>query len=386
MDNKIVIVNAKIFSEEIIIKNGYIVVSNGIIEKISDGECPLDINNKIDAKGKIIIPGFIDVQVNGAGGFLVTDKDESQIKHISKVLALNGTTAYLAATSPCEDAEHIAYLSFIGEQMKKQSNGARILGVHMEGPFLNPKKSGTNDPNFVSLPDLEKFKTFCTPQGGLKLMTISPELGDFSDIIAFAKSKNVVLSMGHTTASYDVATHAINQGCRLGTHLFNTMNGIVNRDPGVVIAIADSDVAKGTIICDGQHVHPRNLNLLFNICGSKKLILITDSAPSAGTNLTEWFYGEDKIYVKGYSCYTEDGNLMGSSLTLNKAAMFAKKYMNCSTEDVIAMGATNPAKLLGIEKSKGSIKVGKDADLVILKDDIDFDVEIVMVEGKCITI
>jgi N-acetylglucosamine-6-phosphate deacetylase len=233
---------------------------------------------------------------------------------------------------------------------------------------------------------LDKFKIFCTPQGALKLMTISPEIGDFTDIIAFAKSKNVALSMGHTTASYDVATSAINQGITLGTHLFNAMNGILNRDPGVVMAIADSDVAKGTIICDGNHLHPSNLNLLFKICGTQKLILITDSAPSAGTNLTEWFYGEEKIYVKGYSCYTKEGNLMGSSLTLNKAAMFAKKYMNCSTEDVIAMGATNPAKILGIEKFKGSISVGKDADLVMIKDDIDFDVEMAMVEGNFITI
>jgi N-acetylglucosamine-6-phosphate deacetylase len=388
MNNRIVIFNTKIFSEEKIIDNGYIIVSNGIIEKISAGECPAEISNKIDAQGKVIIPGFIDLQVNGAGGFLVMEKNEKQIEHISKTLALNGTTTYLAATSPCEDSEHIAYLNFIGEQMKKQNNGARILGVHMEGPFLNPKKSGANpnDNRLYSLPYLEKFKTFCTPKGVLKLMTISPELGDFSDIIAFAKSENVVLSMGHTAASYDIATHAINRGCRLGTHLFNAMNGIVNRDPGVVMAIADSDIAQGTIICDGNHVHPSNLNLLYNICGSQKLILITDSAPSAGTNLTEWFYGEDKIYVKGYSCYTEDGSLMGSSLTLNKAAMFAKKYMNCLTEDIIAMGATNPAKLLGIEKSKGSIKVGKDADLIIIKDDIDFDVEMVMVEGECITI
>jgi len=386
MDKRIAIINAKIFSEEKIIDNGYIIVSNGIIEEISTGECLVEVDNKIDAKGKIIIPGFIDVKVNGAGGFLVMERNENQIERISKALALNGTTSYLAATSPCEDSEHIAYLNFIGEQMKKQNNGARILGVHMEGPFLNPDKAGANDPEFVSSPDLDKFKKFCVSQKALKLMTVSPEIGDFTDIIAFAKSENIVLSMGHTMASYDDATKAIKQGITSGTHLFNAMNGIVGKDPGVIMAIADSNTATGTIICDGKHIHPSNINLLFKVCGSQKLILITDSAPSAGTNLTEWFYREHKIYVKGYSCYTENGSLMGSSITLNKAAMLTKQFTNCSTEDVIKMGAMNPAKLLGIEKSKGSIKVGKDADLVMIKDDIDFDVEMAMVEGKCITI
>ena len=167
----------------------------------------------------------------------------------------------------------------------------------------------------------------------------------------------------------------------MATHLFNTMNGINAREPGIVLAAKDNN-AMGTIICDGFHIHPSIIKMLYELFGSKRLILITDSAPTSGSDKKEWFFDGMRIVVKDYTCFDEQGTIMGSSLTMNKAAMFAKKFMNCSTEEIIEMGAKNPASILNIANCKGAIKVGMDADIVVIEDEIGFDPYLVFVEGS----
>jgi len=384
MEKQTLLFNAKIYSAQEVIDNGYILIEHNKIVDIGVSKPQMDKSKTtlIDVDGKTIIPGFIDLQVNGAGGYIVTDLNEEHFNEITASLSRCGTTSFLAATSPCSDDEHKAILRFT-KDMKKNNIGAKVLGVHMEGPFLNPEKSGANNPLYVSKPDSEKFQEF-SYDGTLKIMTISPEIGDYNDIYRIAKNNGVVLSIGHSLANYDQAMSAFDNGCKMATHLFNTMNGIVARDPGIVLAVKESQGIIGSVICDGYHVHPSLLKLLYEILGANKLILITDSAPTSASNKTEWDFDGMKIVVKGYTCFNENGNIMGSSLTMNKAAMFAKKYMNCSTQEIIKMGSTNPANILNIQNSKGCIEIGMDADLLVLEDEINFDPMYVFVEGNLV--
>jgi N-acetylglucosamine-6-phosphate deacetylase len=379
------IYNGKIYSNNGVVNNGYILVEDGIIKEISAGKPKNLPADSFDAQCRSVIPGFIDLQVNGAGGFLVMEENHPQMVEIQKALAKFGTTSFLAATSPCPDDVHLSFLEYIERCMNGNDEGATLLGVHMEGPFLNPEKAGANDPSCLSAPTKEKFLEFANRTDILKMMTISPEIGDFDEIFDLAANKGIALSIGHTTANYEQACYAIKRGCQIATHLFNTMNGILGKEPGVVMAIADAPSAVGTVICDGKHVHPSNLQLLYKVYGSDKLILITDSAPSAGTSMKEWTLEGMTILVKGYSCYTKKGSLMGSSLTMNKAAMFAKRFMWCSTNDIVKMGAENPAKAIGIFDKKGSIDIGKDADFIVLQDEESFDVTATFIGGKSIS-
>lgn len=384
MKSQTLLFNAKIYAEEEIIDNGYILIEDNKIIDIGEGELVVDKTTMIliDIGGKTIIPGFIDLQVNGAGGYLVTDTDEKHFNDIAYSLARCGTTSFLAATAPCTDDEHRKILRFIGD-IKKNNIGAKVLGVHMEGPFLNPEKSGANNPLFVSDPNPKKFQKFLA-EGTLKIMTISPETGTFDEIYNMAERNGVVLSIGHSLANYDQAISAFSKGCKMATHLFNTMNGINAREPGVVVAAKDSKNVKGTVICDGHHVHPSILKILYETFGADRLILITDSAPTSASDRTEWDFEGMKIFVKGYTCFSEKGTIMGSSLTMNKAAMFAKRYMECSTQDIIKMGAINPANILNIQNAKGCIKIGMDADLLVVQDESEFDPLLVFVEGELV--
>lgn len=376
------ITNARVYTESEVIENGYILIENCRIKAVGVKPDASQISGSrvIDVGGKSVLPGFIDLQVNGAGGYLVTDNAGRDIPKVQRALAQHGTTSFLVATSPCTDEEHFALLNHVSKIIGDRGVGSNILGVHMEGPFLNAEKSGANDPTCVSLPDAEKFKAFVNC-GTLKLMTISPEIGDFSEIIRIAKQNNVVLSIGHSTATYEQAVNAFNAGIEGATHLFNTMNGIAARDPGIIGATSDCGVF-ASVISDGRHVHPFNLNMLYKCIGAERLILITDSAPTAGTSQEEWNFGGMKVFVRGFTCYSEKGSIMGSSLTMNKGASIAKQHMHCSTSEIVKMCAENPARFIGCFAEKGSISVGKDADLIILEDEDTFDINKVFIAGE----
>lgn len=377
-----VIVNSKIYSEEGIIENGYISIKDSIISEIGIGEYTVDSSDikVIDACGKSIVPGFVDLQVNGAGGYLTTDGNNEHLQVISNTLAKCGTTSFLVATSPCNDEEHLNLINIVKNFMDTEYSGSRILGIHMEGPFLNPEKAGANDPSFISLPNIKKFKEFVN-DSCVQMMTVSPEIGDFSEIQKVAKECGVVLSIGHSKATYLESKQFFEGGCNMCTHLFNTMSTPTAREPGIIPAMVENKNVYGSIIFDGHHVHPSNLKMLYNLCGSTRLILITDSAPTAGTAQKEWVFDGFNMHVDDYTCYLDDGTIMGSSLTMNKAAMIAKKNLCCSTMDIIQMAAVNPAKLLNMYNRIGSLAVGKDADILILEDEESFDPYMVIING-----
>lgn len=377
------ILNARIYANNAIIDNGFIHIKGSVIADVGNGS-PLISDTAaevIDVGGRSVIPGFIDLQVNGAGGYLLTDLNTSHYDNITRSLARYGTTSFLVATSPCSNEEHRDILNFVSNYLRNQISGSRVLGVHMEGPFLNPDKSGANDPSFVSSPNKELFESFLSNKDTVRIMTIAPETGDFSDIYELARTNGVVLSLGHSLASYDEAISAYNSGVKMVTHVFNTMNGINARKPGIVMSFIDSKNTYGSVICDGVHVHPSLLKLLYRNAGPDKLVLITDAAPTSATEEKEFDFDGMKIVVKGYTCYTNDGTIMGSSLTMNKAAKIAKEHMKCSTSDIVRMGSYNPSRIIG-ENHKGSISVGYDADLLVLQDEVEFDPYCVLVRGE----
>lgn len=376
--------NAEIYAEKQKIDNGYLLIDNGIIRLIGIGEYSAkDVDSTIDAKGHPVIPGFIDLQANGGGGNLFMDATPQAIENILNTHIKHGVTGMLGTTVAWTDQQQYDAIECCKSYIRQQHSGSPLLGVHMEGPFINKTKAGTHNRNFLYNPSIEKLNNFLEKGDGIiKMITIAPELDGGMDLIAYGKSKGICMSIGHSTATFDEANKAIECGASMGTHLFNAMNGITARDPGIISAVLSHKDTFGSIVCDGVHVHPENIKSMYRIGGAEHLILITDCAPIAGTGKKEWMLENNKVIIRGYTGYLENGTLAGSCLTLNKAAMIAKQILNCSINEIILMGCTNPAKAIGIFDRKGSIAVNKDADIVILNNCEDFDADYVFIEGK----
>ncbi len=383
---KKLIYNATIFAEDKKIEKGWILFNDKILYYGEGEPTIMDCEEKIDACGKAVIPGLIDMQANGGGGNLFMDATQEAIENILCTHVKHGVTGLLATTVAWSDEEQFNALSACADYCEKASNGTKLLGVHMEGPFINPAKAGAHNKKFLKEPSCNKLKEFVEKGRGIvKLITVAPELENCNEMIRYAVEQGICVSAGHSIATYNDMQGAIDSGLRMATHLFNTMNGVTARDPGIVGAIIDSSSPVfGSLVCDGVHVHPANLKALYKCAGADKIILITDCAPIAGTDKKEWMLENFKVTIKGYTGYLDNGTIAGSCLTLNKACMIAKRCMGATTEEVLKMGALNPAIALNISDSKGSIKIGKDADLAVINNDVDFDVYTTVVEGKIV--
>ncbi len=378
------IYNAEIYAEDHLISNGYLLIENKLIIDYGEGNYYGEkVDFRIDGKGKSVIPGFIDLQANGGGGNLFMDSSFQALKNIVNTHIKFGVTGLLGTTVAWSDQEQFDAIECCKEFMKINNAGSKILGIHMEGPFINSKKAGTHNKDFLYNPSIKKLDAFLSKaQGVIKMITMAPELEGGYEFISYGKSQGICMSIGHSIATYNEAVKAIESGASMSTHLFNAMNGITGRDPGIITAMLKNSNTFGSIVCDGVHVHPENVKLLYNMGGAEHLILVTDCAPIAGTGKKEWMLEKTKVYIKGYTGYLDDGTIAGSCLTLNKAAMIARKILNCPVYDILQMGCGNPAKAIGVYGQRGSISKGKFADLVIVTDCKEFDAEYVFVEGE----
>lgn len=380
----ILIKNGKIFTENGIVNEGYLIIKDKLIYKIGHGMAPdNDYEFILDAENHPIIPGFIDLQVNGAGGNLIMDADVKKTQVIADIHGKHGVTGFLGTTVAWTDEEQCNALISGAHFMELQNHGARMLGLHMEGPFLNPVKAGAHYKEYLHNPSIDLLNKFITlSKNKIKLITMAAELNGSKEFIKKAKENNITISLGHSNATYDESINSFDNGVSMVTHVFNAMNGINSREPGLIVGLITSKTAFASIICDGIHVHSANLNLLKREIGIERLILVTDCAPITGTEQKVWIQNGMKVFIKDYTGFREDGTIAGSVLTMNKAAKMAKKLLNCTTEDVIKMSSYNPAKIINIIDKRGSIKEGKYADLVVLKDDIEFDPQYVFIEGQ----
>ena len=370
------IVNGKIILRDRITEDGVLLFSDkieGIVSKAPEGA------EIIDAKGGYVSPGLIDLHIHGYHGKDVCDGEEESIRTISKGLLVNGVTGYLPTTMT-EDMSVIRKALEVCRALKEESkdwDGSTIIACHAEGPFISDKKKGAQDSKYILKPDASFVKEYSDIIG---IITLAPEedTENFDAIREICKDTNVVVSMGHTSADYDTALKSTSAGVKHATHLFNAMTPLAHRAPGVVTAVFNSDVSCELIV-DTFHVDVSLYDILWKLKG-RKLCFITDCLPAGGLPEGEYTLGGQKIIYRGIVCRLEDGTVAGSILRLNKGVWNVYSNSNIPLWECVNCASLNPATTLGIENTKGSIDVGKDADIIIT--DNEFNVVKTIIGGK----
>lgn len=373
--------NCRLFNTKVDKKKD-ILIKEGKVEKIGEVQ---KISNKgivLDIEGRTVVPGFIDIHIQGAGGADVLDSTEESLRTISQTCTRFGTTSFLATTVYRPDEKNY-HLEITAKNVGKDLGGANLLGIHLEGPFISMKKKGMISPLCITKPSLAVFNNIMEiTKDTLRIMTIAPELNGSLDIIKKLKNSRVIASLGHSNCSYEDAILGIDAGISHVTHLFNAMPQLHHREPGPLLAIFESKNLSVQIISDGVHIYPGIIRLAFNLIGGEHCILITDGMQAMGLPDGNYIYNGIEYVSRDGTARYHDGTLIGTSLGLNHLVHRFKKFTDCSLKVAIKTVTENPARLLGIEKNKGSIKIDKDADIVILDDD--FSIWATIVGGRIV--
>lgn len=372
------ITGGKIILKDRIIENHALLFTDKIEGIVFGDFVPADAEI-IDAKGGYVAPGLIDMHIHGYLGKDVCDGEEESIRTISKGLLANGVTGYLPTTMT-EDMSVIRKALEVCRSLKEESKtweGSEILGCHAEGPFISESKKGAQAAEYILKPDAGFVKEFSDI---IKTITLAPEedTADFSAIREIVRDTDVVISMGHTSADYKTAMDSVNAGVKHATHLFNAMTPLAHRAPGVVGAALNSDISCEVIV-DTFHVDASLYNMLWKLKG-RNLCFITDCLPAGGLPEGEYTLGGQKIIYKGIVCRLEDGTVAGSVLHLNKGVWNVYTNSDIPLYECVNCASLNPASVLGVEKTKGSLETGKDADIIIT--DSEFNVEKTIIKGE----
>ncbi|MFJ7661663.1 N-acetylglucosamine-6-phosphate deacetylase [Lysinibacillus sp. NPDC097162] len=385
MDQSIVLINAKIYAENQIISDGFIKIDGMKIQETGwmTNYKADDQFYVIDLQGQSVIPGMIDIHTHGTSGADVMDAEIASFATIVRALPQEGTTSFLATTMTQSDENISKALknaaSFIKSYQKPGQS--EVLGVHLEGPFVNPSMAGAQPVDFIIQPEIPLFEKWQElAEGTIKLVTLAPEQKGGLEFIRYLKENEIVISIGHSDATFADVKKAIGAGATQVTHLFNQMKGLHHREPGVVGAALLLEELYAELIVDGIHVCPAMIQLAYQNKKSEKLILITDSMRAKCLKNGNYDLGGQKVIVKDGMAVLENGTLAGSVLKLSDALKKMLKYCDdCTLEDVIKMTSTNPAKQLNLSDRKGIIKAGMDADLVVLNND--YDVQMTFCRG-----
>ena len=349
------IINGKIILKDRVVENMALLYSDVIEGIVNPDQIPADAE-VIDACGGYVSPGLIDIHIHGYLSKDVCDGEEESIRTIAGGIVKNGVTGFLPTTMTVDMAVIRKALE-VCRELKEESKtwaGSQILGCHAEGPFISESKKGAQDPKYILKPDAAFVKEYADI---IKIITLAPETDteDFAAIREIARDTDVVISMGHTSADYDTAMASTNVGVKHVTHLFNAMTPLAHRAPGVVTAAFNSDV------------NACFYDLLYKIKG-RKLCFITDCLPAGGLPYGEYTLGGTKIIYNDIVCRLEDGTVAGSVLPLNKGVWNVYTNSNIPLNECVNGATLNPATAIGVEDRKGSLDVGKDADIIITDD------------------
>ncbi|ENK1242816.1 N-acetylglucosamine-6-phosphate deacetylase [Clostridium sporogenes] len=374
------IVNGKIIVGNKILEDKVLLFEEKIVNILDKENVNLNENVEIiDAKELYVSSGFIDVHIHGSGGRDVMDGDLDAIKVISSTIAKRGVTSFLPTTMTMDKDEIYKALDVIKQAMGMKFCGAKVLGAHLEGPFINPKYKGAQKEDFIQNPSFDFINGY---EDVIKIITLAPEMDEnFKFLKDIKENTNIVLSIGHSDATYEQAMEAIDNGISRATHTFNAMAPLHHRKPGIVGAIMNTDIYC-ELIADNIHVHKGAINALTKIKGKDKIILITDSMRAGCMKNGIWELGGQKVIVKNGSARLEDNTLAGSILTLDNAVKNTKNNIESSLCEVISMVTINPAKDINIYDKKGSLEKGKDADIVIF--DKDINISMTIAEGDIV--
>ncbi len=330
----------------------------------------------LDAGGRYVLPGLLDMHIHGYLGEDASDGSREGLRVIAEGIVKNGVTGFLPTTMTVSEPALRAAFGQIRAAMRDSAGpdwkGARILGLNAEGPYINPARRGAQAGENIRPGDAAFLMEYADI---LRVFTIAPEMPGNMDCVRQMAGK-ALISMGHTNAGFDGAQAAIEAGIRNVTHLFNAQTPLMHRDPGVVGAALTDPRVSCELIADTFHVHPKLFDMLARLKGDK-LVLITDCTRAGGLADGEYTLGGQPIFVKGIECRLRDGTIAGSVLKLNEAVRNVRRHCSLPLNAVVNMASLNPARRLGLDAAKGSLESGKDADILLCDEEINVTMTIV---------
>ncbi|MGO4546224.1 N-acetylglucosamine-6-phosphate deacetylase [Paenibacillus sp. 2TAB23] len=373
--------NVRAVLRDQIIECSYVSIEHGKIKAIVPGNyvAQADVpEGHLDGKGRLLIPGMIDVHIHGARGYDMMDGTTRSIEEVSIACVETGCTTFLA-TSVSSTIEQLIEMIKNVTSVSGREPGAKIAGIHMEGPYLHPKRKGMQNEKFLRHPDMQEMDTILQYAGDkMKMVTLAPELPGAMEMIDYLVGKGIVVAVAHSDATYEEAKQAFASGASHITHCFNGMRPIHHRDPGLIVAAFEEEKVSLQAIVDGVHLHPAIIRLMHRLKGADGVVLITDALQAMGMGDGQYHFGGNHTEVVDGVARLQDGTLASSTVTMNLALRNTIE-LGISVPEAVAMATKTPADILGLS-NKGRISEGADADLVLL--DEQFNVLWTMVEGK----
>lgn len=346
-----------------------LIVADGVVRALQPAAAvlPQPGDRRLDSKGAYVIPGFVDLHVHGSNDCDVMDATAASLSGLSAFLLRRGVTSFLGTTMT-ESAEKIeAALAAMREFMERPHSP--LLGIHIEGPYLNPDFRGSQDEKHLRLPRREEYLPWFAA-GHIKLITLAPELPGGEELMRDACAHGVTVSIGHSGASYEAAQGYFARGASQITHTFNGMVGIHHRQPGLFVAAIERPETSFQVIADGAHVHPAVLRMLLRLVGGERLLAITDAMRAAGLPDGRFALGDRWVTVEDGVPRSEDGGLAGSTLTMDQALKNLMRFCGLTLAEALPMVTRAPARAIGAYPRKGSLQVGADADIVVWDEEL----------------
>jgi N-acetylglucosamine-6-phosphate deacetylase len=383
--SRLLIYNARLFTPHHPGQAGWLLVRNGEICSIGFGQRPVLPPNaevqEVDAGGKLLLPGFIDLHVHGAMGHELMDASASGLEQMARFYASHGVTSFLATTWTTSRESIRKALELVEEMQGPIPGGATLLGVHLEGPYLNPIRCGAQDANLIRRAEKEEALEFLD-SGVIRLLALAPEFDENLWLIDECVQRGITVSAAHTAATYEQMQTAAQHGVTQSTHTFNAMTGLSHREPGTVGAALTIPQISCELIADNIHVHPAVQKILVDVKTPSGVILVSDAVRAAGLPEGEYTLDDRTVNIRDGAVRLSDGTLAGSVLTMERALQNLCSASGRSLSELWVTSSLNAARAIGVSSRKGSLEVGKDADLVLLDDS--FRVHLTVAQGEVV--
>lgn len=350
-------------------RSATVCMEDGKLRLLPEG-CPTTDGRVLDATGLTIVPGFIDTHTHGAVGVDVNGATAEDLETISRFMAGHGTTAWQCSILTDTQTQTEWCIDQFNRHKAMAQEGAELVGIHLEGPFLSPQYKGAMPEHLLKTSDIDLVRHYQQlADGNIRYITLSPELPGVQDMIPALREMGIVVGIGHSGATYEQSMSAISLGATVGTHVGNAMRLFHQHEPAIFGAVMESDVYCETI-CDGRHLVPGSVRMYAKCKGLERIVAITDSIMAAGLPDGNYHLGvNDVVVIDGDAKLASDGTRAGSTLTQDVALKNMLKWLPNPLEEILPTLTENPAKEMGLWERKGSIETGKDADLVLLDDD-----------------
>ncbi len=373
MGERLAIVGGAVVTPFKVIHPGTVLCQDGRITFVglSRDASPEPGSDILDASGRLVFPGLIDTHVHGSGGDDLMSSGVDGIRRVARAQLAYGVTSFMPTSIAARHDDLLKMVAETREAERDSQPAARMLGFHFEGPYLNIKYKGAQPGEGIREPDFDECSELLeAADGRARMMTLAPELPGGMELIRWLTAKGIIASLGHSEADYDTALAAIEAGATHATHLFNAMSGLHHRRPGLAAACLNEPQIRAEIILDGVHVNPAMARLAGRAKGPDGLVLITDASAAQGVGDGVYDLGRSRIQVRGALCTLMDGVTIASSvLTMNLAVKNAISFLGMNLVDAARMASLLPADLCGSIESRGSLEVGKRADVAVFDED-----------------